>query len=444
MCRYLFLFFGALLCAFLISGCSHCNATASFRVSADQSCPKLLRKLAFGSCNKDDKPQPLWDAIVSYDPDIWLWIGDVVYGDWSVLPGYYLPGSSIAIKGKLQHQKENHSYQRLANRTTILGIWDDHDYGKNNGGKEQTEKKIVQQYFLDFLDEPADSIRRNREGLYASYTFGPRGSRVKLILLDTRYFRDFPKIIPSTLRDGEDDIADLLGEQQWRWLEQQLTDSDAQLHVITSGIQILPTDKPFEEKWGNFPESRRRLFELIARHHVSGLLLLSGDVHYAEILSSDRLGLGYRVYEVTSSGMTHSCGSFFSYKICHFILNGLLKSRYRDSDFFEYFNFGTIDIDWDSNPVTLRLQVRDETNRIALEKVISLSALQSPMDPSLPPYSYQEDSIPIWINYPMEFWRDIGYIIILILFGWLVLLSRNIFQSLQPGVHRLKIPKKES
>ena len=53
----------------------------------------------------------------------------------------------------------------------MLGTWDDHDFGMNNVGREWTEKQFSQIQFLDFLDEAADSVRRQREGVYESYVF---------------------------------------------------------------------------------------------------------------------------------------------------------------------------------------------------------------------------------------------------------------------------------
>lgn len=62
----------------------------------------------------------------------------------------------------------------------------------NNGGEGYKDKEKSQKIFLDFLEEPEDSVRRHREGLYGSFTFGKPGQQVKLIILDTRYFRGDP------------------------------------------------------------------------------------------------------------------------------------------------------------------------------------------------------------------------------------------------------------
>jgi hypothetical protein len=40
----------------------------------------LLTKVAFGSCNKQDREQPLWQVISNrVQPALWLWAGDAVY-----------------------------------------------------------------------------------------------------------------------------------------------------------------------------------------------------------------------------------------------------------------------------------------------------------------------------------------------------------------------------
>lgn len=40
----------------------------------------------------------------------------------------------------------------------------------------------AQGIYLDFLDEPAESLRRRREGTYASYSFGSGSKRVKVVI----------------------------------------------------------------------------------------------------------------------------------------------------------------------------------------------------------------------------------------------------------------------
>lgn len=50
-------------------------------------------------------------------------------------------------------------------------------------------------------------------------------------MIDNRYFRDEPLLNGS---------GDMLGELQWKWLENEIKTTDAQINIITNGIQLLP------------------------------------------------------------------------------------------------------------------------------------------------------------------------------------------------------------
>src|SRR5262245_2298878 len=179
-----------------------------------------LRRIAFGSCNAVQFPQPIWKAVVASKPDLWIWTGDIVYAK---------SDSAIDdIRAAYATQKKQPEYLQLRESCPIIGVWDDHDYGLDNGGKEDPIKRESQIALLDFLDEPTDSPRRKQAGVYAKYSYGPPGKRVQVILLDTRYNREEPGA-----------KADVLGVEQWRWLEQTLHDDDAQITVLVSSIQII-------------------------------------------------------------------------------------------------------------------------------------------------------------------------------------------------------------
>ena len=40
-----------------------------------------LTRIAFGSCAYQERPQPIWAAVVSYRPELFIFAGDNVYGD---------------------------------------------------------------------------------------------------------------------------------------------------------------------------------------------------------------------------------------------------------------------------------------------------------------------------------------------------------------------------
>ena len=319
-----------------------CNGSSSEPVVSQQPTapqPELLKRITFGSCNKSDLPQPLWAPISQNNPDLWVWLGDIVYGDIGPDPANVM----------YNHQKNIEGYRKLREQTRVIGVWDDHDYGLNNGGKEHKDKVASRDLLFDFLDEPANSPRRQHEGAYMNYTFGPEGQQVAVILLDIRWNRDEP---------GPD--GDILGETQWQWLENILRNSKAQIHIIGGGIQFLPRDHQYE-KWSEFPKAHKRLLDLFAITKAPGLVLISGDRHLGEITRESE-GLPYPVYEVTSSGMTHSYDSF----------EGEPNTR-RVGEVFQYLHFGMIEIDWEGKK--LDLQLRDKDNKIVVNKGLTFAEI---------------------------------------------------------------------
>ena len=80
---------------------------------------------------------------------------------------------------------------------SIQGVWDDHDYGVNDGGKHVENRQARQDLFLQFLNVSKNNTARwNRNGVYSSHRYiqmdDHRNSigTIDVIFLDTRSFRD--------------------------------------------------------------------------------------------------------------------------------------------------------------------------------------------------------------------------------------------------------------
>ena len=255
--------------------------------------------LAFGSCNKTELPNLLWDDILNTKPDVWVWGGDIVYADTEDMS---------ELKQMYADQDEVAGYKKLKAKVEIIGTWDDHDYGLNDGGVEYKAKNESQQEFLDFMDVPSDSPRRTREGVYTSHDYKVKNGNIKVLVLDTRYFRTAltpdletsKRNKPNTYGEGT-----VLGETQWKWLEEELKNSKADFNVIVSSIQVLSNEHGFE-CWGNFPHEADRLERLIAASKANGVMILSGDRHISEFSSTTIMGMDYPLIDFTSSGLTHA------------------------------------------------------------------------------------------------------------------------------------------
>ncbi|HBJ35105.1 MAG TPA: phosphodiesterase [Planctomycetaceae bacterium] len=347
-------------------------ALADDNVSQADDVP--LSRIAFGSCVRQDLPQPIWDTIADNDPELFIFLGDNIYGDTEDMD---------LLRAKYKMLADQPGLQKLKAKSQILGTWDDHDYGANDAGSEYAKKRESQQIFLDFFDVPADSSRRNREGVYHSQVFGPVGKRVQVILLDARYHRSALKTEykPSERNEGyrgkyspnNDPDATVLGEEQWQWLAEQLK-APAELRLICSGVQVL-ADEHGSEMWGNFPRERERLLSLLRQSGTGGAVLLSGDRHLSEIARLNvehPKSIGYPLFDITSSSLNHPSGNFT--KAGTRFANEI--NSYRVGLTYFEVNFGMIQIDWDQADPVVRMQVRDAAGDVVMQQRVSLSQLQ--------------------------------------------------------------------
>ncbi|WP_394750026.1 alkaline phosphatase D family protein [Spongiimicrobium salis] len=259
--------------------------------------------IAFGSCNRQELENLLWDDILNEKPDLWIWGGDNIYADTS---------NRDSLRSMYTEQNNIQGYRKLKNTVPVIGTWDDHDYGKNDGGVEFLAKKESQQEFLNFMGVPQDSPRRQREGVYASHEYAINEQWIKVIVLDTRYFRTALSPDTETKKRNKPNPygeGTVLGEQQWKWLESELMDSKADFNILVSSIQFLSNEHGFEG-WGNFPHEIDRLKALLVSSRVKGALLLSGDRHISEFSKTNVQGMSYPLIDFTSSGLTHAYSGF--------------------------------------------------------------------------------------------------------------------------------------
>jgi alkaline phosphatase D len=264
----------------------------------------------------------------------------------------------------------------VRDRVHFMATWDNHDYGLHNGGAEFEHKELTREIFLDFFGEPEDSPRRKRDGIYDAKVVGVEGKRVQIIMLDNRWNRG--ALIPDTRSDEQRAALDIvgsmghtpntnvsdtvLGESQWKWLSEQLK-QPAEIRLICSGTQIVNDTKGMQE-WGNFPHERKRLFDLIRHSRASGVLLLSGNVHYSEVSRTDEGP--YSIYDFTASGMTHNSPEYAQVETPYRVVGPYIQP-----------NFGLIEIDWEGAPSpVICLKCVGLDGRTAFEHAISLDELQ--------------------------------------------------------------------
>ena len=313
---------------------------------------KNLTTIAFGSCNKLDKQPSLFGEIAENKPDLFVWLGDIVYADTRDMK---------RLENMYKALKTIPEYKKLMATSMICGIWDDHDYGENDAWGDYPMKKESREKLFDFLEIPKTSYLRKREGAYQSYVFGKANQKVRVILLDTRYFRD--SLTPDETHQKRyvpNPTGTILGSAQWAWLEKELAKKDAAVTILATSNQVVADDHG-HEKWGNFPNERKKLLQLLGKTKPKNLIILSGDRHMAEISKCSVPGLPYALYDITSSGLTHT----------RTMTNE--ENRFRSGKhMYVARNFGVLKIDWaiPEKPV-INCQIRGQDNVLLGEEKIT-------------------------------------------------------------------------
>lgn len=343
--KILFLFY----CLTALAGCKHYE-TDFCDHPISQAFPDTLQTIYFGSCAREFKEQPILWKIAEQNPDLFIYLGDNVYGDTE---------NMNELRNKYAMLSCKPEFQNLCATTPILAVWDDHDYGHNDIGYEYCKKEESKEIFLEFWQEPLISERRNHEGIYDVRYFGDSAHRVQIILLDNRTFRSKLEEDNNGYIESTDASKTMLGTSQWNWLSQTLMEP-AKVRIICSSTQFC-TEHNYMEAWANFPKEQEHMAQIIRDTQANGVVFISGDVHYAEL--SKRVYNGnYPLYDLTSSGLTEEN-------------EGIAANAFRIFDTYNHPNFGELSIDWNNGP-TLFFRVHDEGGNVVREHSLSLNELQ--------------------------------------------------------------------
>lgn len=322
---------------------------------------KLSTIIGFGSCGDQHYPQPVIDLVVKQAPDAFVYLGDNIYSDTYVL-------DTLMYNYKMLGERPE--FKRLKASTRIFATWDDHDYGWNDSGRHYPLKAQSKQLYLDFFGDQGDTTIRNHAGIYHTANVDKHGRRIQIIMPDLRTFRD--KLLPYNGNRASDkrfnyemdyspyvnSDSSLVGEEQWRWLEQQLL-LPADIRIIASSTQFGITHNGYEA-WANFPHEQKRFLELIKSTKAEGVIFISGDVHYAEVSKLNESGL-YPIYDVTSSGITSTWK--FATPNDNRIAGPVMENH-----------IGWLEIDWTTQIITAIIQ--DVAGSIRIKRQIPITELE--------------------------------------------------------------------
>ena len=226
----------------------------------------------------------IFTRMAEQSPDMMLWLGDNVYmreADFD---------SRWAMAERYRHTRALPELQPLLHSTHHYAIWDDHDYGRDDGNRSFALKDHSLSLFKRYWANPAYGLP-GEAGIFTSFTFRD----TDFFLLDNRYERNSDQA-PNT--PGKS----MLGRKQLAWLKDALLRSKAPFKIIVNGNQML---NQFEdrESWRNFPAERDNFLGWLNETGISGVLFLSGDTHFSALTKLEREN-NYPLYELTCSPLT--------------------------------------------------------------------------------------------------------------------------------------------
>ena len=269
-----------------------------FLISVNLYSTQEILTLGFGSCLHQDRSMAILKTIEKKELDLFMFIGDNVYGDQK-------DGELDKLIRTYKQQYNN--LENFLSTVSTEFIWDDHDFGLNDGGSNYRYKDRAKELFLETWKIPSKDPRRLRDGLYFDKMMKKNGLKIHLIFLDNRSFKSEWKSTDELNKEGKeryvkdfDPHKTLLGKKQWQWLKGKLNE-DSDIKIILSSLQILSLGHGWES-WDKLPLERERLFNMIDESNVSNLFILSGDRHrggFYRFKTKDNKD----IYEFTSSSL---------------------------------------------------------------------------------------------------------------------------------------------
>lgn len=331
---------------------------------------RTLTRIGFGSCLKQKDDMSIWPVIAGTEPDVFLFIGDNVYGDvWE--DDFDLPDLKEAY-ATLASREE---FAAFREQVPMMVTWDDHDYGRNDFGAGFPMRAESEELYKYVWDISGDDPRQDYPGIYYSEIIGEEeGRRVQILMLDTRYFRS--DLMPTDEKNAPgkerympdpDPSKTMLGDAQWAWLAGEL-EKPADLRILVSSIQVI-ADGHGWEAWRTLPTERQKLYDTISAAGAESLVMISGDRHAGALYLKEG-ELSYPLWELTSSSLNAPQSKWRAEA-------GITTEEagpYRVGGMYYDTNFGLIDIDWDAD--TLAFVLKGETGETVRKQIIPMADLR--------------------------------------------------------------------
>lgn len=193
---------------------------------------------------------------------------------------------------------------KILQQYPVAQVWDDHDYAGNNSDKTFERKEEAIQAHREYW--PSYPGPKPDQGIWHQFTYG---NLVEVFMLDVRSQRDVnthndPRYHQyfKMYRKGEITLKQLDAERHWMridpwrsmldgdnhpegksngqllWLLKGLENSTAKWKIIASPVPFNPTTAK-HDSWWDFKYERNYIMNWIKGHNISGVMVISGDIH---------------------------------------------------------------------------------------------------------------------------------------------------------------------
>jgi alkaline phosphatase D len=214
-------------------------------------------------------PAPVYSQVMKENPAFVLQIGDFDHRNPKTLEA--MREMHREVRGGLVTTASGNDFSNyIGSRFPLFHIWDDHDYGKNNGDKKFYAKALALRAFKEYY--PTPDLANPNAGIWHKFSYG----QADFFMIDVRSQRD-----PNSDPDGQDKSlldGDRISSGQKEWLKEGLLNSPALWKFIISGVAFNPTCKPLDS-WGAFNTERNEILDLIRENSIQGVIVISGDLH---------------------------------------------------------------------------------------------------------------------------------------------------------------------
>lgn len=286
-----------------------------------------------GDMEAGHQPFTLFDRIAEKEPHFFILLGDTMYAD---VPKDRFVRSLGGYRYKHRENRGDPHLQRFLSRTPVFAMWDDHEV-ENDFDRTNPLIPEGRRAFREYWPvRSADSTI-----LYRRFSWGPA---VDFFILDCRQYR-------SAQSEPEGPAKTMLGKPQKEWFKESIRASMAPFKFVVSSVPFLGAWGP--DKWSGYATEREELRQFFRSERITGIIVLSADVHAARGLSGAD---GLREFVV---------GPIAAWPLCQLVPD--LKSRWEaGGQFFicDAFNYGLVIVRPGAGPPEAEFRILDGADTV--------------------------------------------------------------------------------